>query len=234
MAEFSNGSIPVDLVILIDTSVSMKDEAVGLSEAAEAAIKVASTKCPSDLRVVWLGLEGVWKGTSFDQTVHNYLSLAAVPTGLIPSFRGRNKGEVADGGAQEDGARNIEDITHHFDWREGVARAIFYLSDEALEGGGDEITPEQTAAGDKAIAAAQGGGVTVHTYFGTTKSRYKADLQAEFARVAHETGGHAFSEQDSIGGFAQVLEKVICTSRVVKEPGVPGGGFAPATHQQEM
>ncbi len=231
MAQTSNGSIPVDLVILIDTSVSMKDEAVGLSAAAEAAIEVASTKCPSDLRVKWLGLEGVWKGTSFDQSVHAYLGGVGVPADAL---RGRKKGEVADGGAQEDGARNMEDITHHFDWREGVARAIFYLSDEALEGGGDMITPEQTAAGDKAIAAAQGGGVTVHTYFGTTKSRYKADLQAEFARVAHETGGHAFTQQDSIGGFAQVLEKVICTSRVVKEPAAPGGGFAPATHQQEM
>ena len=224
--------IPVDLVILIDTSASMKDQAIALSAAAAIAVDHAETSCPSDLRVAWLGLEGIWKGTQFETTVRAYLTQSLSVDG--GGLRGRKKGEVAAGGAQEDGARNMEDITHHFDWRPGAARAIFYLSDEGLEGGGDMVTPEATLAADKAIAAAQAGGITLHTYFGTTKSRYKADLQREFARVAHQTGGHAFTDQDSIGGFAQVLEKVICTSRVVKEPVKQSAGFAPATHQDHM
>ena len=227
-----SGPIPVDLVIMIDTSASMKDEAVGLSEAANAAIEKASGSCPSDLRVVWLGLEGVWKGTHFDQSVHTYLG--KLGGGSKMKLRGRKKGEVADGGAQEDGARNMEDITLHFDWREGAARAIFYLSDEGLEGGGDKITPEATAAADKAIETAQEGAITLHTYFGSTKSKFKADLQREFARVAHGTGGQAFTEADSIGGFTEALEKVICASRVAPEEKKRSHGVAPAAHQGHM
>ena len=212
----TTSSVPVDLVILMDTSVSMKDEAVALSAAASAAIDLAKGSCPSDLRVTWLGLEGVWKGTHFNNTVHKYLNkVAHVAPGDLLS---RKKGELAGGGAQEDGARNIEDVTMHFDWREGAARAIFYLTDEALDAGGDRVTPSQTTAADKAIATAKAGGVTLHTYFGTTKSRFKAGLHKEFARVANATGGQAFTDKDSIGGFAAVLEKIICASQVVKEP----------------
>ncbi|MFH7028319.1 MAG: hypothetical protein ACHBN1_23700 [Heteroscytonema crispum UTEX LB 1556] len=56
-----NTTIPtVDLVIFIDTSSSMKDEAQALSSSAEAAIAAAKSSCPSDLRVTWLGIEGIW------------------------------------------------------------------------------------------------------------------------------------------------------------------------------
>lgn len=130
-------SIPsVDLVIVIDTSPSMKDEARSLSDAASSAIAKAKSSCPSDLRVVWLGIEGTWKGTSFDQTVRAYLTQKCKVS--ESKLRGRKKGEVADAGAQEDAARAIEDISDYFDWRTGAARAIFYLGDEALEGGGDK------------------------------------------------------------------------------------------------
>ena len=227
----TTSSVPVDLVILMDTSVSMKDEAVALSAAASAAIDHAKGSCPSDLRVTWLGLEGVWKGTHFNNTVHKYLNKVAhvAPADLTS----RKKGELKGGGAQEDGARNIEDVTLHFDWREGAARAIFYLTDEALDAGGDRVTPAQTAAADKAIATAKAGGVTLHTYFGTTSSRFKAGLHKEFARVANATGGQAFTDKDSIGGFTAVLEKIICASQVVKEPetqsAAPATPSAPAT-----
>ena len=232
MTATSSGPIPVDLVVLIDTSSSMKDQAIGLSAAAAIAIDHAESSCPSDLRVAWFGLEGTWKGTQFDNSVRSYLTQTLSVN--VSGLRGRKKGEVADGGAQEDGARNIEDITMFYDWRPGAARAIFYLSDEGLEGGGEMVTPESTAAANKAIAAAEAGGVTVHTYFGTTKSRYKADQQREFARVANATGGQAFTDQDISNGFERVLEKVICASRIIKEPTLPSAGFAPETHQDDM
>ena len=67
-------AIPVDLVIAIDTSVSVKAEAEGLSQAAETAIANARSHCPSDLRVIWLGIEGTWKNTQFTRTVRDYLT----------------------------------------------------------------------------------------------------------------------------------------------------------------
>jgi hypothetical protein len=201
---------PVDLVVVIDTSVSMGDEARALSEAAQAAIEAARSSCPSDLRVVWLGIEGTWKGTVFNRTVRDYLvQEAKVPEAELHS---RKRGTVADGGAQEDAARTIEDISTCFDWRPGAARAIFYLGDEALEGGGDKTEQKDIDAANKAIAIARQANVTIHTYMGTSKSKFKDTIQKEYARVARETGGQTFTDQDAISGFTSVLERVICGS----------------------
>ncbi|WP_216669995.1 hypothetical protein [Brasilonema sennae] len=214
MSKQANSIPPVDLVIVIDTSPSMKDEAQGLSNAAAAAIAKAKSSCPSDLRVVWLGIEGTWKGTSFDQTIRAYLTQKCKVS--ESKLRGRKKGQVADAGAQEDAARAIEDISDYFDWRSDATRAIFYLGDEALEGGGDKTDREDIKAADLAIQKAQAAGVTVHTYFGTSKSKHQESIKTEYARLATSTGGQSFTDKDAINGFSEVLEKVICGSRTAK------------------
>jgi hypothetical protein len=208
-------SIPaVDLVVVIDTSPSMKDEAQNLSSAAADAIAKAKSNCPSDLRVVWLGIEGTWKKTNFDQTVRAYLTQKLkVPEAKL---RARKRGELESAGAQEDAARAIQDISDYFDWREDASRAIFYLGDEALEGGGNKTDQEDIKAANLAIQKAQAAGVTVHTYFGTSKSKHQEGIKAEYARLATSTGGQSFTNKDSIGGFSAVLEKVICGSRTAK------------------
>ncbi|MBD2520691.1 hypothetical protein H6G93_38295 [Nostoc sp. FACHB-973] len=204
---------PVDLVVVIDTSPSMKDEAWNLSNAAAAAITTASSSCPCDLRVIWLGIEGTWKGTNFNRTVRDYLlTECQISKG---DLRARKRGQLPDAGAQEDAARTVEDISTHFDWRLGATRSIFYLGDEALEAGGDRTEEKDVIAANKAIAKAQQAEVKVHTYFGTTKSKFKDSLQQEYARLAKETGGQAFTDRDSIGGFTEVLQTVICNSRPV-------------------
>lgn len=204
---------PVDLVVVIDTSPSMKDEANDLSNAAAAAIAAASSTCPCDLRVIWFGIEGTWKGTNFNRTVQDYLLKECQVADA--DIKARKRGELADAGAQEDAARTVEDISNHFNWRSGASRAIFYLGDEALEGGGDRTTEKDIVAANKAIAIAKQAGVKVHTYFGTTKSKFKDSLEQEYARLAKETGGIAFTDRDAIGGFTDVLQKVICNSRPV-------------------
>ncbi|WP_017314165.1 YncE family protein [Mastigocladopsis repens] len=224
-------SIPaVDLVIVIDTSPSMKDQAQALSDAAASAIREASSlqliakaksSCPSDLRVVWLGIEGTWKGTNFDQTLRAYLTQKKVPESKL---RSRKKGQVADAGAQEDAARAIEDISDYFDWRKGAARAIFYLGDEALEGGGDKTDLEDVNAANLAIQKAQAAGVTVHTYFGTSKSKHQEGIKTEYARLATSTGGQSFTDKDALSGFSGVLEKVICGSRTAQTIKLIRGG----------
>ena len=116
---------PVDVVIVIDTSASMADEAKGLSEVAAAAIEAAATSCPSDLRVEWFGLYAVWPKTHFDRRLHDYLMQECQVA--KSDLRHRHR---------EDGAPAVEDIAKHFNWRPNVNRAIFYLGDEALKGGG--------------------------------------------------------------------------------------------------
>ena len=205
---------PVDLVIVIDTSPSMKDEAQALSEAAASAIAKAKSSCPTELRVVWLGIEGIWKGTNFDQTIRGYLTQKCKIA--ESKLRGRKRGELESAGAQEDAARAFEDISDYFDWREGAARAIFYLGDEALEGGGDKTEQKDIKAANLAIQKAQAAGITVHTYFGTSKSKHQESIKIEYARVATTTGGQSFTDRDAIGGFSGVLEKIICGSRTAK------------------
>ena len=212
MSNKSNNNVPsVDLTIVIDTSPSMKDEAQALSRAAEAAIDAAKSSCPSNLRVTWLGIEGIWKGTKFDRTIRAYLTQECKIS--ESSLKGRKRGELKSAGAQEDAARAIEDISDYFDWREGAARAIFYLGDEALEGGGSKTEQKDIQAANLAIQKAKQAGVTIHSYFGTSKSKHREGTAAEYRRIATETGGQAFTNKDALKGFTSVLEKVICGSR---------------------
>ena len=205
-----NTIVFTDLVIVIDTSPSMKDEARAVSRAASAAIEAAKSSCPSDLRVVWFGIEGTWKGTKFNQSVRTYLTKKCKVS--ASKLKCRKKGMLKSAGAQEDAARVIEDISNYFNWREGALRAIFYLGDEALDGGGNKTEQKDIDAANLAIQKAKAAEVSVHTYFGTSKSKYQESIAKEYARVAAETGGQTFTDQDTLQSFSTVLEKVICSS----------------------
>ncbi|SEM65666.1 hypothetical protein SAMN05444354_120109 [Stigmatella aurantiaca] len=213
VTEESTSTPAVDLVVVIDSSVSMKDEADALNKAVGAAIETAKTKCPSDLRVTYLGIEGTFKNTRFDTTVKNYLTGTAKAD--ESALRGRKKGTVAGGGAQEDGARAIEDVIAHYDWRPSAKRAVFFLGDEAFEGGGSDVNQEDIDAANRAIDAAKKSDVRIHTYLGTSgaKEKQRKALENEFARAASETGGKAFTSKDALNGFQELLEKVICGSK---------------------
>lgn len=181
----------VDLVILIDTSPTMKADARAISEAAESALAMAQGQWPLDIRLVWLGIEGRWRQTAFTQTLRTYLTQECqVDPGLL---RSRQRGELPDGGAQEDAARAIEDATTYLDWRSQAQRHLLYLGDEALEAGGEKPEAADVAAADRAIQAAQTAGVRVHTHLGLSKSRHRDALAQEYARVATATGGLAFA-----------------------------------------
>ena len=193
------GSAVTDLVVLIDTSGSMADEAADLSAAADAAIAAAAAGCPSDLRVDWFGIEGTWPATNFTQS---YRDALGVPDAQL----------IGQPGQDEDGAAAIVDLARHYGWRSGAARAIFYLGDEALRGG-DPHNVEDVTAADMAIDEAVAHGVTVFTYFGTSASGDAGAVANEYARVAQQTGGQAFTAPvASVGGFQAVLESVICSA----------------------
>ncbi|MBT5774351.1 MAG: hypothetical protein HOH95_08240 [Dehalococcoidia bacterium] len=193
------------MIVVIDTSGSMGDEAADLSAAADAAIQAAMANCPADLRVSWFGIEGTWvardPSTKFTQSYREYL----LANGLISS----DADLIGTPGDLEDGAAAIVDLAEHFDWRGSATRAIFFLGDEPLEGG----TPQDAndvAAADGAIAAANARAVTVFTYAGTG---ILEAAKSEYARVASDTGGIAFeSPVANLGGFESVLEQIICAS----------------------
>jgi hypothetical protein len=202
----------VDLVIVIDSSTSMKPDATSLSDSVSAAIEAAKTKCPSDLKVTYLGIEGKFADSLFRTTIREHLKKLGVAESAM---RGRKRGTVASGGAQEDGGRAIEDVVQHNDWRPNAKRAILFLGDEGMEGG-DSVDADDIAAADKAIQVAKAGNTRVHTYLAKSGADDKTRQanQTEFARVAAETGGKAFTSDDTIKeGFQSLLEEVICASK---------------------
>jgi hypothetical protein len=186
----------VDLIVLIDTSGSMSDEANELSISANAAIQAAAVSCPSDLRVAWFGIEGTWPGTNFVQTYRSYLNALGF-TAL--------SGTPSD---QEDGAAAIFDLSRHYDWRSGAKRLIFYLGDEAMEAG-DPQDASDVSATDAAIGEAQAQSVNVYTYLGTGMA--DPGMANDYTRLATATGGQAFAAPAAnLGGFQTVLQTVIC------------------------
>ncbi len=216
----------VDLVVVIDSSVSMRPDALILSDAVSAAIDSAKASCPSDLRVIYLGIEGRFSKTLFDTTIRQYL----VGLGVAEAdMRGRKRGSVASGGAQEDGARAIEDISTHFDWREDASRAMFFLGDEGLEGG-DTREGADLGAATQAIDVANTANVRIHTYLADSRAKaaVRQSNKDEFQRVASSTGGQSFTAADTLdSGFQAMLETVICASKA--EPVEPDTEPCPCT-----
>lgn len=189
----------VDLVVLIDTSGSMLDEAKEVSDAAAAAVQAAATSCPSDLRVGWLGIEGTWENTQFTESYRTYLHRLGVADADL----------TAKPGHPEEGGPAMVDLSRHFDWRPGAGRAIFYLSDEGLKLGTPQNKDDVEAA-NAAIDAARAAQVKIFTYAGTG---ILPIIASEFARVAQETGGQSFvAPASNLGGFQRVLRDIICAT----------------------
>jgi hypothetical protein len=215
----------VDLVIVIDTSGSMADEATALSAALGKAVEEARKSCPSDLRVEFLGIEGTFPSTNFDKTVRNYLTKTAGANG--DALKGRKVGTVKNAGAQEDVARAVEDISTYFDWRAGTEKNIFVLGDESMEGGEMVLDPARIKACDDAIATAISNGTKVHSYLGTphatTPYPTPADEEAnikEYKRLALRSGGEHYIYTKGIADFTQVLKDTICASKIPQQESI--------------
>lgn len=215
-AEPEEEEVPlVDLVVVIDSSTSMKPDATALSNSVSAAIEAARTKCPSDLKVSYLGIEGRFSDSLFRTTVREHLTTLGVAE---TDIRGRKRGTVASGGAQEDVARAIEDVADHNDWRAGARKAVFVLGDEGVEGG-DPADQADVEAATTAIGVANAADVRVHTYLAKGDAKYMPQNKAEYARIASETGGEAYTYEDTLdAGFQAMLESVICASKAPAEP----------------
>ncbi|HWV73785.1 MAG TPA: hypothetical protein VN040_18810 [Pseudosphingobacterium sp.] len=221
----SENTKKVDLVIAIDTSGSMKDEAQAISAAIEAAVNEAKKTCPSDLRVDYLGIEGTFPNTVFDDTVRNHLTKKVGVNAA--DLKSRVKKSLPGSGAQEDGARVVEDLSNHYDWRDGTEKAIFLLQDESLDGGDMVVTPAAITANDNAIAAALKNEVKVHTYLGTPDPSLKyptkedeENMVKEFKRLALRTGGEYNIYIDGLPDFKKVLREMICASKVPQEESI--------------
>lgn len=219
-----SGSIALDLVVIIDTSGSMSDESNDLSQQIDAAIEKAAANCPSQLRATFLGIQGTWDNTKFDQSVSDYLTALGVSQS---SLQARQPFKEADGidhaGNKEDLCRAVIDVSNYFDWRDNARRAIFVLGDEGLEGGGGTLTRAAILKNNEAIAVAQNAHVKVYTYQGTPNDdpsnidRFptlsdRDKITKEYERLAEQTGGRSYIYTTGIANFALVLQEILCDS----------------------
>ncbi|WP_043892785.1 hypothetical protein [Providencia sneebia] len=218
------GPVALDLVIIIDTSGSMSDESQDLSDQIDAAIQNASEKCPSRLRATFLGIQGTWDNTKFDQSVSDYLIGRGVKEA---NLQARAPFKEADGldhrGNREDLCRAVIDASKYFDWRENARRAIFVLGDEGMEGGGGILTQAAIDKNDEAISVAQQEQVKVYTYQGTPNDdpsnldsfpslADRDKITKEYERLAEQTGGRSYIYTTGIANFSLVLQEILCDS----------------------
>lgn len=215
------GSNKVDLVIVIDTSRSMKDEAKNLSVTFDQILASAMQQCPSDLEVKFLGIEGTFAKTKFNRSVRDYLAASGVDTTLLKS---RINDPATNTGAREDVARSVEDIAAHYNWRPGAERNMFVLGDESLEGGGMQVGADQLAARKLAVEVAKDNQVKVFTYLGTPLEAYgpgeEAEMIKEYQLLALRTGGNPYIHITGIAGFQKVLTDTICASRTPQQEAI--------------
>ncbi len=219
-----SGPIALDIVIIIDTSGSMSDESTDLSQQIDIAIEKASASCPSQLRATFLGIQGTWDNTKFDQTVSNYLTgLGISQSSLQARLPFKEIDGIDHAGNKEDLCRAVIDVSHYFDWRDGARRAIFVLGDEGMEGGGGILTNAAVLKNNEAIFAAQNAHVKVYTYQGTPNDdpsnidRFptlaeRDKITKEYERLALETGGRSYIYTTGIANFALVLQEILCDS----------------------
>ncbi len=206
----SEGSVSrtgkVDLIILVDTSGSMSRFAAQVSSAAERAIENAKEKCPTDLRLLFMGVEGTWGGTRFTTNHLAYLQ-SLDPTVTFATHTGHS------GLASEEGANAVQDLSDYFDWREGACRAIFYVSDEELGSSRPRNDlANETAVTNAAIAAAKANKVTVFAHHITHLNRAAQILQ-NYQDLCTETGGLFYSSRTpDEDEYVKMLSEAICKS----------------------
>lgn len=193
----SNG---VDLVVLIDSSGSMRRAAQKIQEVAPVAFERARELCDANANVTYLFLDrsdrgyrsgpldiNGWISSLFLNSHEQYLVETAGATG---PFATNNDGHYNG----EQGGKAIADIANFFNWTPGYCRSILYVSDEYLDGSFTRIETASRTAADIAIAAANTHGVTLFTHFmdnGEISPAQRAEVAPHYQDMADQTGGIA-------------------------------------------
>lgn len=218
-SESTSADKRVDLVILLDSSSSMGSAARAVSAAAVDAVKAAATDCPSDLRVVWLVVDGskpganppgnlgditsILAGTPFTQSHQQYLEGIGI-TGPFKQDEAQPAGDSTYPG--EEGADSIADICNFFDWRPKVCKAIFYISDTALDG----YSAFYDAAATNATMAANANGVVLFAHKIVPGADDSPGVEASYDNLTIPTGGSAYHGPVDTDQYKVLIKNAIC------------------------
>lgn len=211
----------VDLVVLIDDSGSMGPAAKAVAAAAKDAVAGAAKECPSDLRVVWLTVDGSKTGanppgdlgditpqlvgTNFTQTHQQYLNSIG-SSGPFQQDAPQPTGDVTYPG--EEGADAIADLCNFFDWRPEACKAVFYISDTSLDG----------LSHDAVDIAASVNAATTATAHGVVLFAHKIDpsfppgpaVNLDYTNMCNATGGSAYIGPVDTNQYKVLIKDAIC------------------------
>ena len=205
-SEGGSKSMITDLIVLIDASGSVGPSAKAVSDAVTAAIKKAKASCEPDLEITFLGVDGTWAGTKFTKSHREYI----IEThGSVPLAGDRS----VVGYKTEQGANAIEDLSKYATWRKGACRAIFYISDEELDGSNPRKDfAHETAETNAAIAEANTNKVSVFAHH-LTYQNLAPQILDNYRDLCEKTNGQVyFSSKPDKEEYIKILKEVICNS----------------------
>ncbi|MGK3963424.1 hypothetical protein WMF38_04455 [Sorangium sp. So ce118] len=221
---YEGASRAVDLVVLIDSGDAMKALADTFTKVVGTAIGVARTRGIADPRVTYLGIDGVFPYSVFMVTVRGYLTMVRKVDESSLSCRPRSqrtgRQEAASVHGQENAGLAIVDIITHFDWRPGAARNVLFLGHRPLDG-----LPCHPPAGERdakvasrIVEVATRLGARVHMGLADAgrscsdteaHGGWRERIEAEYERVAVETGGQLSIAQDSLFTCLAMIESAL-------------------------
>lgn len=226
-ASAASADVFVDIVFAIDTSGSMSDEAASISSVVGDA--VANLQCPNMdvwVRARFVGIDGTWPGTLFDEVAETVLTTAGDATTIDHS---------------EDNGPVVYDFANATNFWLGpdqpgqpYAKAIVTIGDEGLQNG-SPVDQADYDSGKLANDAAVANSLIVFSIIGNSPTLNAPELFTALAEGGATLGGHAFNDT---GGFAihstdpdlqARLEEVFCTAAdpTIGTPlGAPAAGTA--------
>ncbi len=221
---------PVDIVIVMDTSGSMDDEAEGLCESLDGIISELTGFGLTELRLLKWGITQDGTSDQFSGTgefaclTDNVRDVFGDPE--VPGIPGRLLDESE---SDEDWGHAVAIVSEYgsdgdypnFQWRADAIRIIIPISDEGPDLGSPPDTPDDTAAITNAISFAKANGVIVAPIIA-------AEAEPETAehgrRLAEETGGMAVRSTDQSITMGQLIYDIVFVAcgGTLDQPAAPG------------
>jgi uncharacterized protein YegL len=228
----ADASAVLDIVFVMDVSVSMNDEAVAISNSMQNIVDdIDCPDCDVYIRARLLGIGGTFSGTLFDQSTNNYVYY---------------QGGTSTVDHVEDNAPAVTDMVTWYDWDDNTTaeqdyyKAVVTIGDEGTQDGYPVYQNDWTAA-HAANQLAVNNDVMVFSVIGSVwnSAGYIADepnRDAVFTALAEggtytttngtpltfsATGGEAYFTNNSATDMEVALEEILCTAASGGSSNVP-------------
>lgn len=215
----------VDLVILMDSSGSMKSTWQAISDASGKLEGAVKDKCGTETRITKLFLDTQGNGSSDDGVPGSDMAFFGFTshekyiidnTGYTGPFATNDTPAQGPHGEGEQGSRGIADVSNYFPWQEEACRSVLYISDEWLN---SVYTGEAESLASIPIAtnAANSNNVTVFTHLVDSGSGSQFSpanhpaIDNHYIQLAESTGGTAhIGDKPTAGLYIDLVSDAAC------------------------